>query len=482
MKKPSLPSLHVAFLTLFSLTSAGLAQGPLPPPGPLTDPFADRALDGSGNPVPSMKTLTQTDPGQPIPSRDADLPPLNGSAAQYTISKPGHYYLTENLTKPIRIESNEVTLDLRGYLIEYQAPIGGGGGAGLIAIDSRSGNTPYENITVRNGHIRGSWSVGVRLGATCRVHDLQVSYCQTYAIQCGNGSTVEQCTVKASKPQNNPEVPAGPGYWSGISCGDGAIIRGCTADSIAAIGIAGLQGSRISDCVAVNNLGCGIVANSSSTLSGCVAARNGATGIDVNTQVTLLNCTAMGNFNEGFHIRGGCALSNCASRENREEGFLAEKMTFAGNPNPPEPNTAVNFLQCVAQKNAWDGFNTDIDCLFTHCTADNNGSPAPQPGQPAPPLTGTNHGFHFTDGCQFLNCLAVANLADGYKGGTNNRIEASTARNNGAWGIEIGNDQNLVIRNFLRSNTAGTISVPPGNGIAPVTNAAAATPSSNLSF
>jgi len=64
MKSPSFPFLHVALLTLFSLASAGLAQGPLPPPGPLSDPFADRALDGSGNPVPSMKTLTQTDPGQ----------------------------------------------------------------------------------------------------------------------------------------------------------------------------------------------------------------------------------------------------------------------------------------------------------------------------------------------------------------------------------------------------------------------------------
>ena len=470
---PSLLSRPAALVAACACAATAFAQGPLPPPGPASTPFADRALDASGGPVPSMKTLTQTDPGQPIPSRDADLPALNGSGTAYTISQPGHYYLTENLDKPVLIDADDVTLDLRGFLISFSPPIGGGGGGAspLIAIDSLGGKDPRENTTVRNGHISGSWAMGIRLGATSRVHDLQVSYCQTYGIKCGQSSTVENCTVKAAKPQ----TPAA-GYWSGIHCGDGAVIRGCTADSIAGIGILGQQSSRITDCVAVHCVGCGIVANASSTLSGCVASRCGATGIDVNTQVTLLNCTASGNFNEGFHIRGGCALMNCAARENKEEGFFAERMTFTGNQNPPEPNNAVSFLQCVSQKNAWDGFRTDIDCLFTHCTADGNGTPA------GPLVTSSSHGFQVTDGCQFLNCLAVANMASGYKGGVNNRIEASTARSNGTWGIEIASNQNLVIRNFIRGNAGGDISAPPGSGVAPITNAAAATASSNLSY
>ena len=465
-----------------TLITTALAQGPLPPPPDSSLPFADRALDPSGAPVPSMKTLTQTDPGQPIPSRDADLPQLTGAAGNYTIGQPGHYYLTENLTKPVIINADDVTLDLRGYLIEFQPTVAVGPGT-AIAIDGGTGAGAHRNVTVRNGHINGQWLMGVRLGTGSYVHQLQVSGTTTYNIWCGKGSRVETCTVRAKAPEQQPGGGASPpGFWSGIYCEDNCIIRGCLADNILAIGIQGLQNSRITDCVATNNSGCGIVANSSSSLSGCIASNNGATGIDVNAQVTLLNCTAKSNFNEGFHIRGGCALMNCAARENKEEGFYAERMTFAGNQNPPEPNMAVNFVQCVAQKNAFDGFHTDLDCTFTHCTADNNGSPPLQPGQTPPPVVGTSHGFNVTDGCQFLNCLAVANLADGYKAGVNNRIEASTARANGAWGIEVASDQNLVIRNFIRGNTSGPISVPAGNGVAPLTNAAGATPSSNLSF
>ena len=114
-----IPILRMALLSACGLALPVQGQGPLPPPGPGSLPFADRALDATGTPVPSMKSLTQTDPGQPIPSRDANLPALTGSAGNYTISRPGHYYLTENLTKQVVIDADDVTLDLRGYLIEF---------------------------------------------------------------------------------------------------------------------------------------------------------------------------------------------------------------------------------------------------------------------------------------------------------------------------------------------------------------------------
>jgi hypothetical protein len=71
MKTP-LKLAALALLATFSLQpSALLAQGSLTPPGA---------------PAPTMKTLAQIEPRTPI------------AAAPFTISAPGSYYLTTNLT------------------------------------------------------------------------------------------------------------------------------------------------------------------------------------------------------------------------------------------------------------------------------------------------------------------------------------------------------------------------------------------------
>ena len=461
-------------LPLLAAPAPAPAQGPLLPPGAATAPEADRALDGSGAPVPSMKTLTQTDPGQPIPSRDADQPELNGTFLYYQITQPGHYYLTENITKRILIQSDHVTLDLRGFRVNFLA-VGGGAPGTQVAIDAVNGTVTHENVSVRNGHISGEWLHGVRLGKGAKVAQLQVTDCREYGIRCGAVSTVEHCTVRLAPPlQGSPVAPVG--NWAGIHCDDGAIIRNCMADGIRAIGISALQSARIVDCVSVNNYGCGIVAHASSSLSGCIASDNKATGIDVNTQNTLLNCTAKGNLGEGFLLRGGCALTNCAARANQKEGFYAKRDSISGQQTPLEENVAVNFHQCVAQKNSWDGFHAEFDCQFTHCTADKNGT-AENPN----PM-GTSHGFHLSNGSTVLHCTATNNVASGFRGQTNNRIEGCTAHSNGGYGVDVFNDQNVVIRNFLRNNTAGHITVLPGGGVAPVQSAGTANALSNLSF
>jgi hypothetical protein len=101
------------------------AQGPLTPPGA---------------PAPTMKTLDQVEARTPI------------STAPFTVSASGSYYLTANLAvtsgNAITISADDVTLDLNGFTISSTASPADGAGVSLAGARS--------NVTVRNGHIRGT--------------------------------------------------------------------------------------------------------------------------------------------------------------------------------------------------------------------------------------------------------------------------------------------------------------------------------------
>jgi hypothetical protein len=90
-----------------------LAQGPLTPPG---------------TPAPTMKTLDQIEPRTPI------------SALPFTISSPGSYYVTANLTgvagqHGISVNASGVTLDLGGFEL---AGVGGGLAHGIRIVTGRT--------------------------------------------------------------------------------------------------------------------------------------------------------------------------------------------------------------------------------------------------------------------------------------------------------------------------------------------------------
>jgi hypothetical protein len=175
--------LLTAFVATFLIHASAFAQGALTPPGA---------------PAPTMKSLAQVEPRTPI-------------SAPATISVPGSYYLTTNLTvtngDAIYITASQVTLDLNGFTIASTSPTISGFG---IALGAPGGNT---DITILNGHIKGNQTNinGVFFGGgftggiywagappqNVRVTGVSVSACYNGIIlNPGNASLVEGCTVK----------------------------------------------------------------------------------------------------------------------------------------------------------------------------------------------------------------------------------------------------------------------------------------------
>ncbi|MEM1083448.1 MAG: right-handed parallel beta-helix repeat-containing protein [Verrucomicrobiota bacterium] len=471
---------RIATLGLATLMPAILlGQGSLTPPPHASLPANEEALDALGAPKISMKTLAQTDPGQPIPSRDPAMVDLNGSGPEFLIKEPGHYYLTENLVgdRPIVIDSDGVTLDLRGFEIRF-APSGGAGG---IAITSDIGGMTHDRITVKNGKIIGGWVEGIRLGGRSSVKDVEVSGPLTFGIYVGGTSLVEDCQVMG------PGEPGeGPGPHAGIFAGDCSVITGCTANNVHGKGIETGNGSTIVDCTTCGNLGCGIVGLKGNTVKNSTALRNGSTGIDFYAGNTIANCNAAENGAEGFLVRSGTNLQNCVSRCNVLEGYAA---VAASAENGENQNNAVNFLQCSATENRADGFRSDINTLFTHCTADSNGVPGDigdpdGPDGPGGPGSGAavGDGFDISEGSRMFNCVSTNNAVNGVTGARFNSVADSTIHSNGNYGLELGTTENVVVRNYIRGNGTGGINLA-GGSIAPfVLPSASANALGNYSF
>ncbi|MEY4916965.1 MAG: hypothetical protein RL616_878 [Verrucomicrobiota bacterium] len=250
--------LLTAFVSSFIIHTSAFGQGALTPPGA---------------PAPTMKSLDQVEARTPI------------SSAPFTISQPGSYYLTANVSvttgHAIIISTNNVTLDLCGFTISSTASSANGYG---VALTVPGGNL---DVTICNGHIKGGttnngsgvfsgpgFSSGIDLpgGFTqnCRVKDVSVSGCLTYGIFLGTGdsSSVESCSVRST------------GY-------------GITADTVTHcdvrdIGSSGITATSASDCRAEVTGNASAIALSAFTANNCAGICNGSgQGINVANGVAI---------------------------------------------------------------------------------------------------------------------------------------------------------------------------------------------------
>lgn len=206
------------------------AQGPLTPPGP---------------PAPVMKTLAQIEPRVVLP----------GGTTTRVISQPGNYVLAGDITVPdidgIRIEADDVTLDLNGFTIATTATAPGSAGPyrGIFILS--------KNVIVRNGRIKsnfyndsanlagGGFEAGIEGGFNIPTQGFNVLVEDVQVIGCRHGIVfywpessivIRNCMVRDG--QSGISVGSWPTFAEGR-------VHNCTVQQTTGSGIAA---NLVTDC------------------------------------------------------------------------------------------------------------------------------------------------------------------------------------------------------------------------------------------
>ncbi len=261
MKTPS--ALLLTLLTasfILHPSSFLLAQGPLTPPGA---------------PAPTMKTLDQLEARTPI------------SSAPFVLGASGSYYLTGNLTvatgTAITIAADNVTLDLNGFTISSTASPAAGNAVTITGV--------RRNVTVRNGHIRGTTTFAA---GTFTPGGFLDGVSTSSASPSSDNLRVSEVSVSGV---------GSDGIFLAFSDVPTLVIERCAVSVCAG---AGITGGLVRDC-AVNVSGTfGIVGG---TVTDSYAESVGATGADDAINCVLAeNCRGVAAAGKG--IEAGTA-SNC---------------------------------------------------------------------------------------------------------------------------------------------------------------------------
>ncbi|HWX23277.1 MAG TPA: right-handed parallel beta-helix repeat-containing protein [Candidatus Binatia bacterium] len=476
-------SLHIAVsLSALCTLHSAFSQGSLTPPGP---------------PAPAMKTLAQIEPRTPI------------SSLPFTISAPGSYYVTTNLTGPggpagITVAADDVTIDLNGFFLAGLL----GGGNSAIGVSGT-----HTNLTVRNGSLRdwdsygvatpntigghyerlhcsriglGGLNVGndslvldsviqrsptslisfagILTGTGCVVRNCVVFGSAGIGIQAGGGSTVSSCTV---------EYPIG----TGISVGTDSIVTGCAVNSGAAVGIAAAQQSSVLDCNAGNNSASGISAGYGATIRNCTANFNGGAGIALFDAGVVQNCTTRQNSNHGIAAGNSSTVSGSTAVANTNIGILVgngatvSHCTLAANLNGILTGNNCTIIACSSSLNSSNGIFAALACSIKDCNVSSNSA----------------SGIRASSYCLISgnlanrNAVGLTNNANIYVTADDNQIMDNNATFGGP-GIKTDSGYNLIVKNKATVNNPNFDLAPGGVAVPISSNPTNAGPWSNFSF
>ncbi|HZV70775.1 MAG TPA: right-handed parallel beta-helix repeat-containing protein [Saprospiraceae bacterium] len=279
----------------------------------------------------------------------------------YTISAPGSYYVTANLTGAvgITIATSNVTLDLNGYTLKGTAGNNSEGVKVSVAV---------TNINVKNGGIASWGREGIKAGLATNscFSQMQIVSNALDGINSGNNDLISF-------------VDAGSNGFDGIDMGESASIFHCTASGNGNDGIETDAGSTIMQCTSRGNTQDGFKITSASTISNCSSSENQGNGFSCGSGSTVRENTALHNSLSGFYLFSTSTASDNTSRNNLHHGFEWLNDCVLHNNN--------------ASLNAWSGFST----TFNGGKLDNNNS-----------SSNVQHGFNIQNGG---GCLIIRNTA-----------------------------------------------------------------------
>jgi len=225
-----------------------------------------------------------------VPSASAEFYVIAGSrgvgteirSLPYTISSPGLYYITKDLTcvagvHGITITANNVTLDLMGFSLIGP---GGTGSYDGIYMNGRS------NVEIRNGTVREFLRDAIREisvdGTGHRIVDMRIKENGSYGINLGGKShIVERCTALGNGA-------------TGMSVGRGSTVTGSTCYENDSYGISTGFGSTVTDNTCYSNVG-GISTGSGSTVTCNTCHSNTVYGIYLGGYNLVDQNTALNN-------------------------------------------------------------------------------------------------------------------------------------------------------------------------------------------
>jgi hypothetical protein len=374
----------------------------------LWTPLASRAqgsLTPSGAPGATMRTLLQVEPRTPI------------SSLPFTISSPGSYFVTTNLTgtsgqNGITITANNVTLDLRGFMLTGVA-----GSLNGIQV------SVVTNLSIHDGSVTSWGAIGVNADSAQNAHlsDLSSSLNGSFGINPGFAAIVSRCTAIYNGSDGFSTLSNSDASCSfercsaflndgqGFATYDKCIFEGCSAAYNDLDGFNPYFDCKLVDCTANENGFDGVddVWNGCTVIN-CACDDNSTHGVTIGDGATVRGTSATGNGGIGILTGNHSVVDGCATAYNEEQGI--------------EVANFCSLSACSGSSNQLDGIATGGGCTLSHCTA--GGS-----------ITG--NGITLGSGSIATGCAAYANSSNGIDAGDRSSVLSSTATFNGNAGIHV---------------------------------------------